>query len=259
MPPTPAATADEVVRIVRESDRRVLATTEVAEELEVSDPTARKYLKQARDDGRLGQETLPGDIAVWYVDERQSHVGEFLDGEAEIERSPGAERGKHKNGPKTDGGNPATSDELAEAVAGLREDLIARIEDIEEAANRREEGSEPYAGVASASRRRAIKEQRLTKGVAIISALGLAGGLVPLLGILLFVDGSVTVPVIGVGPGVALSYVLALLMVSFVIAILVYGVLSVLLRIGAFEWADRTLPFRPNPTDETPESHDARR
>jgi hypothetical protein len=88
MPPSPAASVDEVVRVVRESDRRVLATTQVADELEVSDPTARKYLREARDEGRLAKETLPGDIAVWYLDERQSHVGEFSDGESDIDRPP---------------------------------------------------------------------------------------------------------------------------------------------------------------------------
>jgi hypothetical protein len=86
MPPSPAASADEVVRVVRESDRHVLATTEVADELDVSDPTARKYLKQAHEEGRLGQESLPGGIAVWYISQLQSHVGEFSDAEPNIDR-----------------------------------------------------------------------------------------------------------------------------------------------------------------------------
>jgi len=72
---------NEVAEAVREWDEHVAVASQVADELDVSDPTARKWLKRAHSEGKVGRQELPNGARVWFAPRPpQAMLGEYDDG-----------------------------------------------------------------------------------------------------------------------------------------------------------------------------------
>lgn len=62
---------DEVVRYLRESDKRVLTTAEVANGLDVSHRTALRRLSSLADEGRINRKYVGKRSAVWWATDEE--------------------------------------------------------------------------------------------------------------------------------------------------------------------------------------------
>jgi predicted ArsR family transcriptional regulator len=58
---------DDIVRYLRETDERVVSTSEAAEALDVSTRTALRRLSELADEGRIGRKDLGERSTVWWA------------------------------------------------------------------------------------------------------------------------------------------------------------------------------------------------
>jgi transposase-like protein len=248
-------TVDDATEAVKEHADPVVATSSIADALDVSDPTARKWLKRARDAGRIGQKQLPSGVRVWFPPSAgQSMLGQFADDvpDPEPEEEPEV---------STDGGETATKAnvrEIEEELSDFRTNVLTdlagleqRIKDLGPDNDNSDDDTAdggPYADVRSPSRRAALKERDSAKKARNLIALLTAGALGAVLAIDSFGRGLAPL-------GVDIAQIAAVLAVFFAVAFLAtlaaWAVVEGLLRLGAFEWVDRALPFRPEPDGDT--------
>lgn len=242
---------DEVAEAVREWDEHVATASQVADELGVSDPTARKWLKRAHSEGKVGRQELPNGARVWFPPgEAQAMLGEYDDGEPP-ELDEGNDRDDEPDLRAT-GGPPVEqehSPELMSTVEDLEEGMNQLRRDVAELdADADDAPGEPYTDVRSPTRRAVLVERDYARQAA--TQLGVVTAAALALALVAASLPAVTVPGVDVPLSVGVVVVAGILAIGFGAATVAWGVLSILLRFGAFAWGDRTLPFRPDPDAE---------
>jgi len=75
-------TTDEVLELLEAREEPFLSTSEIAEHLDVSKPTAIERLKKLRDEGAIRSREVAGNTPVWYLPELENRrLAEYSDGE----------------------------------------------------------------------------------------------------------------------------------------------------------------------------------
>lgn len=249
-------TVDDVTEAVKEHAEPVVATSSIADVLDVSDPTARKWLKRARDAGRIGQKQLPSGVRVWFPPSAgQSMLGQFADDvpDPEPEEEPEV---------STDGGELATQAGVEQEVAGveqevadLRELFLEQLAEVEREVKNLDPADEgddspegPYADVDSSARRYWLKERDTWQRG--ITPLGTAAAGMLIIAVLVAVPRLPAIPGLGVEPFVVAMWLAFALAGGAGLATVTAGVITLLLRLRVFTKAGRALPFRPDPDAE---------
>lgn len=240
----------DILDAVRNRDGLVIATGTVAEAADMSRPTARKYLEQLEEEGEVVEEELAGRMYVWYTPEVLEYgLGAFT---GEDPPDPPDDEHEEESELRATGGPPVEqehSPELMSTVEDLEEGMNQLRRDVAELdAAADDDPGEPYTDVRSPTRRAVLVERDYARQAA--TQLGVVTAAALALALVAASLPAVTVPGVDVPLSVGVVVVAGILAIGFGAATVAWGVLSILLRLGAFAWGDRTLPFRPDPDAE---------